>query len=335
MSELNPVIDMTGYGAANYGAVNYGAAKSGMAIYNQGHWGRISVSDQHRLDFLHNQSTNGFKLLKPGAVCDTTFLTSTARTLDLATALILDEEVLLLVSPGMADKLIAFLDRFIFFADRVKLTDISLRTTTFCLIGPDVAAVLKSLGIELPESGFLNAEIANVAVKVVAGTGLALPGCRLVLSVESASQVWDTLATHAKILDDAGYDRLRIEQGRPMPGFELTEDYNPLDAGLWNTISFNKGCYIGQETIARLDTYNGVKLNLWGVKLDRAVALGSVVMAEDQKIGTITSLYELEDGRAIALAYVKTKAGGEGLEVTVDSQVSRLMDLPFASRVKV
>lgn len=312
----------------------YESARSGVALHDQTHWNRIEVSDQHRLDFLHNQSTNGFKLLKPGKTCDTTFLTSTARTLDLATALILENSVQLLVSPGMAPNLITFLDRFIFFSDRVKLADITATTTTFSLIGPTSAAALQSIGILAPESGYINAEISNTPVKIVAGSGLGIPGYRLVMAVEGAAIVWETLSEIAVILGDRIYQRLRIEQGRPMPGFELTDDYNPLDAGLWNTISFNKGCYIGQETIARLDTYKGVKLNLWGIKLSSSVPLGSVIYSNDTKVGIITSIYELENGRAIAIGYVRVKAGGAGLVVAVESQTTRLEDLAFQTRQK-
>ncbi len=314
--------------------MGYEAARSGVALYNQSHWGCIEVTDEHRLDFLHNQSTNGFKLLRPGAACDTTFLTSTARTLDLATALVFDDKVKLLVSPDMAGKLIAFLDRFIFFSDRVKLIDCSETIDTFCVLGPKAANLLESLGVLLPESGFITVQIADVTVQIVAGTGLAMPGFRLVMAAQKSAIVWDILSKQAVVMADRTYDRLRIEQGRPMPGFELTEDYNPLDAGLWDTISFNKGCYIGQETIARLDSRDAVKLNLWGVKLDRPVAEGSTVFVGDDKAGTITSVYEFEDGSAIGLVYVRTKAGGAGLEVTVDSQKTTLMDLPFPSRTK-
>ncbi|MCY7407978.1 MAG: folate-binding protein [Alkalinema sp. CAN_BIN05] len=318
----------------NNDEIAYESARSGVALHDQSHWNRIEVSDQNRLDFLHNQSTNGFKLLKPGETCDTTFLTSTARTIDLATALILDNTVQLLISPGMAPKLITFLDRFIFFSDRVKLTDITATTTTFCLIGPTAATALQSIGILAPESGYINAEIGNTPVQIIAGCGLGIPGYRLVMAVENAAIVWKILSEIAVILGDRTYQRLRIEQGRPMPGFELTDDYNPLDAGLWNTISFNKGCYIGQETIARLDTYNGVKLNLWGMKLSSSVALGSVVYSDDTKVGTITSTYEFEDGSAIAIGYIRVKAGGAGLVITVESQTTMLEDLAFQVRHK-
>lgn len=319
----------------NNDEIAYEAARSGVALQDQSHWNRIEVSDQHRLDFLHNQSTNGFKLLKPGETCDTTFLTSTARTIDLATALILDNTVQLLISPGMAPKLITFLDRFIFFSDRVKLTDITKTTTTFSLIGPTSATTLQSIGILAPESGYISAEILNIPVQIVAGSGLSIPGYRIVMAAENAAIVWKTLSEMVIVLGDRTYQRLRIEQGRPLPGFELTEDYNPLDAGLWNTISFNKGCYIGQETIARLDTYKGVKLNLWRMKLSCPVPLGSVIYSDDTKVGTITSIYEFEDGSAIALGYIRVKAGGAGLLVTVESQTTILEELPFQARHKV
>lgn len=315
-------------------AAAHTAARSGVALYDQSHWNWIEVTDEHRLDFLHNQSTNGFKLLKPGAVCDTTFLTSTARTLDLATALVLTDRVQLLVSPGMASNLIPFLDRFIFFADRVKLTDCSSAIATFCLIGPNSAAVLGSLGLTVPESGFVTVQISGATVQLIHGSGLALPGFRLAMAIEDAFPVWQTLSQHSIPMGDHLYDRLRIQQGRPMPGFELTEDYNPLDAGLWDTISFNKGCYIGQETIARLDSRDAVKMNLWGLKLDRSVAIGTPVCVGEEKVGRITSVYELEDGSAIGLAYVRTKAGGLGLEVEVESKKTTLMDLPFITRSK-
>lgn len=319
-------------GAAD--CLDYAAARSGVALYDQSHWGCMDVTDEHRLDFLHNQSTNGFKLLKPGATCDTTFLTSTARTLDLTTALVFEDKVQLLVSPGMASKLIAFLDRFIFFSDRVKLTDCSETIATLCLLGPNAAAVLEGLGLALPESGFVTVQIADATVHLMAESGLKIPGFRLMMAVDDRDNVWNLLSKLAVVMTDRTYDRLRIEQGRPMPGFELTEDYNPLDAGLWSTISFNKGCYIGQETIARLDSRDAVKMKLWGVKLDGPVDLGSTVFAGDDKAGTITSVYTNDDGSAIGLVYVRAKAGGEGLAVTIESQTTTLMDLPFPDRTK-
>jgi tRNA-modifying protein YgfZ len=75
-------------------------ARSGTAIYDSSKWGKIIVSDRDRLRFLHNQSTADFENRQAGEGCDTVFVTSTARTIDLATGLILADEVLLIGSPN-------------------------------------------------------------------------------------------------------------------------------------------------------------------------------------------------------------------------------------------
>ncbi len=304
-------------------------------LYDRSHWGRIRVSDRDRLTFLHNQSTQMLNLRKPGEVCDTTFVTSTARTIDLATVAVLAQTALLVVSPGMAETLISVLDRYIFFSDHVKLEEITAQTVMFSVMGSGCDALLERLGVE-PTVGVVEGSIGSCPVTVMAGSGLATAGYTIVAAVDDRDAVWTALAQTAEVMDDEKFEQLRIEQGRPMPGFELTDDYNPLDAGLWNTVSFNKGCYIGQETIARLESRDAVKMGLWGVKLDQKVELGTTVFVNDEKAGTITSVCEVENAGAIGLCYVRTKAAGVGAIVRVgtegESQMATLLDLPFVVR---
>ena len=120
-------------------------------------------------------------------------------------------------------------------------------------------------------------------------------------------------------------------QGVPQPGTELTEDYNPLEAGLWHAISFDKGCYIGQETIARLNTYQGVKQQLWGVQLSTPVEPGTPILVGEDKVGTLTSILDTAEG-PLGLGYIRTKAGGAGLQVTVGEAEGTVVDVPFLSR---
>jgi tRNA-modifying protein YgfZ len=121
---------------------------------------------------------------------------------------------------------------------------------------------------------------------------------------------------------------LRIAQGRPKPDAELTEDYNPLEVGLWDTISFTKGCYIGQETIARLNTYKGVKQYLWGIKLAGFASVGTTITVDNEKVGILTSCTETDTG-AIGLGYIRSKAGGVGLKVTIGDIDAEITNLPF------
>ena len=315
------------------------AARTGIALYDRTHWGRIEVSDADRLNFLHNQSTNDFKSRKPGEGCDTVFVTSTARTIDLATAYILDDSVLLLVSPGMTEKIISFLDRYIFFADKVKLADVTNTTIAFSLLGEQSHTALEKLGandlIHQPYGSHQVVAISGEPVRIAVGSGLASPGYTLIADAAHKDALQTALLeTGAVTICDRTWEILRIEQGRPVPSAELTDDYNPLEAGLWHTISFNKGCYIGQETIARLDTYKGVKQQLWGVKLAQPTEPGAIVKLGEEKIGILTSAIATDSG-TIGLAYIRTKSGGAGLTVTLDDQPADLIDVPFLTRDKI
>jgi tRNA-modifying protein YgfZ len=309
------------------------AAKSGAAIYDSSHWGKILVSDRDRLRFLHNQSTADFEKRQAGEGCDTVFVTSTARTIDLATGLVLDDEVLLIVSPNRREYLFNWLDRYIFFADRVKLKDVTEPLASFTLIGSESPKILTQLGcpklVDSPLHSHQIYTIAGVEVRIAIGTELGLPGYQLICDRDNLAILQQSLTNlGAVVLSEDGWECLRIEQGRPKPDAELTEDYNPLEVGLWDTISFSKGCYIGQETIARLNTYKGVKQYLWGIKLAEAVATGTVITVDGEKVGILTSCSEI-DGKIQGLGYVRSKAGGVGLKVMLDNVVGEVISLPF------
>jgi tRNA-modifying protein YgfZ len=304
------------------------------ALYDRSHWGRIRVSDRDRLAFLHNQSTNDLKRLQPGQGCETVILTSTARTIDLVSAFVTDEEVLLLTSPTCQEQLMSWLDRYIFFGDKVQLEDKTDSTVCFSLIGPSSADLLRKLGMaDLPQEldAHCVGEIANIPVRVANGNGLSASSYTLIADKADGLPLWKALTEAGSVpLGERVWEQLRICQGRPMPGMELTEDYNPLEAGLWHTVSFNKGCYIGQETIARLNTYNGVKQKLWGLTLDGESEPGTPIFLEDRKIGVLTSVVETPKG-FFGLGYIKTKAGGNGLNVRVGDGSATVVNVPFLS----
>lgn len=312
------------------------AAQTGVALVDRSHWGRIQVGGDDRLRFLHNQTTNAFETLQPGQGCDTVFVTSTARTLDLATAYVDTDSVLLLTSPGQTETLLPWMDRYIFFADKVTLTDVTPETVAFTLIGPDSDAVLEKIGAGAvagqPYASHKSLGFAGDGVLVAVGSGLALPGYTLIAPATQAVALWQQLADCGALpLGETGWQQLRVQQGRPIPGSELTDAVNPLEAGLWQAVSFEKGCYIGQETLARLNTYKGVKQQLWGLTLTAVVPPNSSIYLDGQKVGTITSVIPTETG-ALGLGYLRTKAGGAGLTVQVEGVEATVSDLPFASR---
>jgi hypothetical protein len=330
---FEPVTDVMVPASFGNDAAAIESARQGVALVDLSHWGRLVISDDDRIRFLHNQSTNNFQRLQPGQGCDTVFVTSTARTIDLATAYVTEDAVLLLVSPNRRQQLMEWLDRYIFPMDRVELKDVSNESATFSLIGPESDALLEKLGVEMPigevYASHKQLTLDDLKVRVAVGSGLALPGYTLIVPASDAAKLWKTLTAGGAIpMGDRVWEQLRIEQGRPTPDHELTDDYNPLEAGLWQTISFDKGCYIGQETIARLNTYKGVKQQLWGVRLSAPAQPGSVITVEGDKIGKLTSFTETDQG-PFGLAYIRTKAGGVGLKVQVAEVEGEIVDVPF------
>jgi tRNA-modifying protein YgfZ len=316
------------------------AVETGVALCDRSHWGRILLTGADRLRFLHNQTTNDIQSLKPGQGCDTVFVTSTGRTIDLATAYILEDAILLLVSPGYSQKLIDWMDRFIFFADKVKLQDTTESTIAFSLLGTDSDALMEKLGmkaiVQQPASSHHLFTHAETEVRAAVGSGLTTPGYTLIASRDRAAALWQALTTAGAIpLGAEAWEQLRIAQGRPAPGHELTEEVNPLEAGLWQTISLSKGCYIGQETIARLHTYRGVKQQLWGVRLSQSAEPETPVFSGEEKIGKLTSCVGTQSGW-LGLAYIRTKAiapdlSAPDLKVQVGDRPAELVALPFVS----
>ncbi len=310
----------------------FSAAFESVILCDRSHWGYLELSGGDRLRYLHNQSTNDFYRLQSGQGCETVFTTSTGRTIDLATAFLTEDSVYLLVSPNRRQKMMEWLDRYIFPADKVVLKDLSPNTAILSLIGAQSEALLTQLGVTVLSQNLGDhnvAAIADITVRIATGNGLALPGYTLILDRAEAGAVWNTLTQQGAIpAGETVWQKLRIEQGRPQPDQELTEEYNPLEARLWQTISFEKGCYIGQETIARLNTYNGVKQELWGIRLSGEVPIESEVRLEGEKVGKLTSISQTPTGW-IGLVYIRTKAGGVGLNVTVGDQQGEVVPVPY------
>jgi len=302
-----------------------------LAFYSCLNNGLLQLKGEDRIRFLHNQTTNNIQSLKSGQNCNTVFVNSTGRTLDLATAYLLEDAIWIKVSPNRRQFLFNWMDRFLFPMDKVELTDISEQYVLVNLLGKESDDFLQKLGFTLPEANHQSlVTFKDFSFYIAQGNDLNLSGYTLILTVDQLTSFQELLQSQGITqMSDRVWEHLRIIQGRPMPEQELTEDYNPLEAGLWKAISFEKGCYIGQETIARLNTYKGVKQRLWGIKLSEAVEVGTVITLESEKVGILTSVTDLES--PFGLGYVRTKAGGEGLKVQVGTASGEVIAVPFLS----
>ena len=188
--------------------------------------------------------------------------------------------------------------------DKVTLEDTSADYALIELLGPTAAAVMQNAGLVLPASDTSLETFAGVPARLLRRTG----GWRLLLPASAATAATHLLgAAGAQALTPESYNIWRVEAGLPEAGFEWVDEYTPLETGLVRAVSDSKGCYTGQEVIARQITYDKVTRQLAGLQLSAPAQLGERVYPLDGEApaGVITSTAQSPRFGPIALAVLK------------------------------
>ena len=311
----------------------YHAARAGAALRDAQTSFRLYMRGADHLDFLHRMTSNDFHNLKLGHGLEAVFIEQRARILDLATCYRGPDATALIFSPDSRSTIPAWLDRFIF-AEALELADRTDETAMFELIGPQAAQLVTHT---------LDADLATLQdhqlldPQVTDGLWLAHiagPGLRAFGPPDAVKNLWQRLAAAgARPIGAATWEILRVEQGLPLLGRELTQDYNPWEAGLGRAIHLDKGCYIGQEVIARLDTYDKVKQHLVGLRLSATElpSTGQSLRDGTREVGRITSAVHSPTFGPIALAYVRRSTCAEGTVLDAAGAQATVVPLPFSS----
>lgn len=315
----------------------YAALVGGAALLARPDAGALRLTDADRSDFLHRMTSNNINALRPGQSAVTVLTSPTARILYVLTVVCQEDALLVLPAPGQAQPLARHLRGQVFFMDKVKIADASEEFGRLRLLGPLAAEVLGRLGIDASAAA-ANAVLAHDDLLVVAQPHYEVPGYEVVVPTARQAEVVAALraAGAAPLTDTAAYTARRIELGRPAAGHELTEEYNPLEAGLAWACAENKGCYTGQEIIARQITYDKVTRTLVGLVAAQPLTPGAEVMVEGRSMGQVTSAaHSPALGAPIALAVIKRPANTPGTEVTVDmsdgAATAQVVSLPFVT----
>ncbi|HEY9720772.1 MAG TPA: glycine cleavage T C-terminal barrel domain-containing protein [Oscillatoriaceae cyanobacterium] len=293
--------------------------------------GRLRVGGADRQAFLQNMTTNDVRTLVPGHGQPTVLVNQRAGILDWLGLYAEPETILLVTGPGCGETDTAWLDRYVFSED-VTFSDITGTTVLYYLTGRDAESVARALVPDLGTFAIADARLDGHDVKLLGTVGLEGPGYYLLGPAVAASALSAWLAERGAALSDSDHTRWRIETGVPEVGAELDERHNPWEARLDESVSLHKGCYLGQEIVARLYSYHKVQRYLVGFDLPRDVPAGAKIYADDQEVGAITSACPTEAG-AIALGYVKSAVAEPGKQLTVVHDDDRLpatvSDRPF------
>lgn len=266
--------------------------------------GLIEVAGESRTDFLHRMSTQDLIEQGEWTVRPTVFTSPLARIIDWTFAVRRPEDVLLLTSPGRAARVRAWLAGYVFFQDDVQFRAVEQSPACYGVYGPEAEAEIVRLLPSLP--------------RLAPGGAAPIPGglaWRLEKPGEGGFQM--LLAPKPEAFPEseanspaaaAAYLALRIESGIPEFGREITEESNPLEVGLESAISFEKGCYIGQEIIARMESRGKRARRLVGLRLAAEVPTPAAVLRDGSEVGLLTSCAYSPDLGWIGLAVVRTSA---------------------------
>jgi aminomethyltransferase len=268
-----------------------------------------------------------------GQARTTVLTTAIARIVDVLWVLNRGETALALTSAARATAVRRWLAGYIFFNDQVKFEDASAALGQLGLHGAQAAAAAEAL---LPGAGALADDhfVEQDGVIVLRGRPLAGQGFSVIAPAEQIPALWErALAAGAVPAGEDAFQWLRLAAGQPYAGHELTEDYIPLEANLWDAVSFNKGCYIGQEIIARMESRGKLARRLLGLKLAAPVERGAQVRvgaADGTLAGTVTSAGVLPDQGPVALSFLKTSQAEVGTKVVVGEVEGEVVALPFS-----
>jgi folate-binding protein YgfZ len=335
---------------ADYGDApqEYRALTENVAWLDLSSRSRLCVLGVDRHKFLNGQVTNNVKDLKPGQSCYAALVNAKAKIQSDLTVYCLDEELLLDFEPGLAVSVSERLQKYII-AEDVTVADAAPHYRLFSLRGPQASAALASLGLPgftPPVGGRIQAVPGSPGEVYCASPASHAGGDYDFYVPESESETWARqLLTAARTLGGGpvgwtALETVRIEAGVPRFGIDMDESNLAPETGLENrAISYAKGCYIGQEIIARIRTYGQVARHLTGLRFAadaRSVPpRGTALRRGTHEVGKITSaVASPRFGRIIALAYVRREFNQPGTELTLHSEGHDLpvtvVSLPFA-----
>jgi len=288
-------------------------------------FGRVQMTGRTRLEFLHRMSTGDVLKLAQGQGAVTVLTTPIGRMVDLTPTLALDDAAILLTGANHAAQVVQWLRRYVLYNDEVKVHDISAATEMAGLFGEQADTWLQSLNPEayaalreaLVYTNVQQGKQLWVKAPPMSGAGYYVIGAGALAQMKAELGV-----AFAPI---AEYESLRITHGHPAFPNEINEDYIPLETGLWDAVSFSKGCYIGQEIIARMESRNQMAKRLVQLELDGR--------ANDDAVGNAIVAVTSQTDR-LALAYVRSAFANVGQILRLDdgrvARVKRVIDTRVA-----
>ncbi|MHB8483953.1 MAG: CAF17-like 4Fe-4S cluster assembly/insertion protein YgfZ [Nitrospiria bacterium] len=321
------------------------AVRNGVGLFNFNSYGKIEIKGNDRVKFLQGLTTNDLKGLSEGKGQLTVLPTVKGKIASIALVFNYPEYLLLIVHPELREKTIQILNRYKIGTD-ARIEDVTEKMGLLSIQGPKTENVLKDLIQDelpvLPAYHYFSTKIRNVPVQLIHHGWSGESGVDLLVSSREFTTIWEELLKKGTPhgITPVGvnaYETLRIEAGLPRYGQELSEEILPQEAGLEaKAISYTKGCYIGQETIARLHYLGHTNRSLVGLYVNHPdlPQKDDRIISGEKILGAVTSaVFSPWLQKTVAMAYIQRQFIQPGTPVEIDHQDKKLSavvtELPF------
>jgi folate-binding protein YgfZ len=307
----------------------YRAATQQCGLFDRSDRGKLALTGSEAKTFLQGQVSNDVEALRPGRGCYAAFLTPKGKMLGDVRILDAGEELLLDTERVALQELFNMVRRFSVGYD-AQLDKRTLQQGLLSLLGPGAAAVAGVSELDGDEDSHVAGAVDQIAMRAI----------RTDLGIDLLCDAGDTDALKAALesrgarpISQAVADCLRVERGRPRYGVDLDHTVIPQEADLnHRAVSFTKGCYVGQETVARLFYRGKPNRRLRGIRLSAPAGTGAEIEFADRVVGRLGSVAESPGLGSIALALVRREASpGSHVTVGPDQIDAVVVELPFAS----
>lgn len=328
-------------------ALEHRAIRAGAGLFDLSYRGILELTGKDRTRFLNGMVTNDVKSLKPGSGLYAAMLNTHGKLMADMRIYALADAYWLDLHEELIPKVREALERHLI-ADQVEVRDRSTEFAIMALQGPASAELLEGLGVQGAKSltAYQHQETAIEAapVRVVRASETGEEGFVIVVPVAAAHAVWLALlqAGHDAELQPVGMEALNIlrtEAGIPWYSLDMNETALLSEVGLEQAVSFSKGCYIGQETVARIAHRGHVNRHLVGllIKAGEVPASDTPLLYEQREVGRVTSaVHSLSLDCPIALGYVRREHMAPGTILELPSLhgpgAAEVAPLPFYTR---
>jgi folate-binding protein YgfZ len=293
----------------------YEALRTGVAWLGLSERGIIRATGEDRVRLFHAMATNDIESLQAGQGCYTFFLSAQGRVLADANLFVLEDSLLLDTEPEIKQKLAEHLDKYII-ADDVTLSQEFSQWAVIGVEGPESSLRLTDLGVPTPPNRW---EIAPWRDGFIANVSAAAEkGYRILVPISGRAELIGALEqAGTKEADAQAIKVVRLENGKPRYGEDITERHLAQETAQMHAIAFGKGCYLGQEIVERVRSRAQIHriLNPLRIRTSQPPASGTKLTRDGTNAGEITSAaYSPAFEEVVALAYLRvevTQAKGE------------------------